>query len=423
MMRILRICSAGLYQGAYTTFFIANNLPSASYDQAAQLYRDHGFMYPAGFQRHMKPLGYEVQDVVADFKPLQDIWWQEYKKNSETPSLSEVFMQQVATWQPDILYFQDLDAIPARIRISLKKQFSFIRIVTGFKGFPPHVFTDYQDFDFLFTPYPAYTPQWKKAGIETHYLPHCFDPGDNEWSRYESFQKEKTHPFVFVGSSGYGNANQQHRYELLRNLLSKTPLEVWGLEQQRNIIKDQIRSVILSFLQNLSTPILENLHRKTLSFPVVASLLRDGVLAKQGKIPVRDWYVGNSSLQKLFPDRYHPPVFGSEYLSIMSDSVTVLNIHTDTAGEAGNIRMFESTGSGACLLVDERPGLDSLFVPGVEIVTFSSDQDCYEKSKELLENPARAREVAEQGHARTMREHTSIQRCQTIASILSSAIG
>lgn len=421
---ILRICSSGLYKKSFSDFFTEHKLSEQSYENALQEYRNYGFMYPSGFKRHMADIGYEVREIVSDVLELQQLWWKQKNKNSQElmPSLQDIFFQQIKEWEPDIVYFQDVDAFSPYIRGSLKKKFPSIKILTGFKGFPPHVFTDYTDFDLLFIPYPAYKEQWDRAGIATHYLPHCFDPGDNAWNHFQEIQKDIAWPCVFIGSSGYGNANQQRRYELLEKLLRTGDLEIWGLEQQRNILRDEVRTALLLLLKHIPTATLQVLRKKTEALSGISMLIRDAVLVQQRKIPVRDWYVGKQALQSLFPNHYHAPIFGSEYMNTMSQALVTLNIHTDMPGESGNIRTFEATGSGSCLLVDERQGLEDLFVSGSEIVTYKSDKDCRDQLHTLLANPSYAREIAQRGHDRAMKDHTSKERCSVIDPILRSML-
>ena len=421
---ILRICTSGLYKKSFSDFFNEHQLSEKPYEETLQEYRDHGFMYPSGFKRHMTHAGYEVREIVSDSSELQHLWWRQQKNNTQEniPSLQDIFFQQLQAWQPDIVYFQDVDAFSPYILSSLKKKFPSIKILTGFKGFPPHVFSDYTHFDLLFIPYPAYQKEWNDAGIATHHLPHCFDPGDAQWGKFQEIQKEITWPCVFIGSSGYGNANQQHRYELLEKLLRRGDLEIWGLEQHRNIARDEVRTALLSLLQHIPKDSLKLLRKKTEALRGVSLLMRDALLVQEGKIPVRDWYVGKRTLQSLFPKKYHAPIFGSEYIDTMSRSLVTLNIHTDMPGESGNIRMFEATGSGSCLLVDERQGLENLFVAGSEIVTYKNDKDCDEQLQRLIEHPEEARKIAQRGHDRTMNDHTSKQRCEVIGSVLRSML-
>lgn len=62
---------------------------------------------------------------------------------------------------------------------------------------------------------------------------------------------------------------------------------------------------------------------------------------------------GAPSLRDLYPESIRPPAFGLEMYNLLKNSLITFNLHTDfTYGSVGNIRMFEATGMGACLLTD-----------------------------------------------------------------------
>ena len=50
------------------------------------------------------------------------------------------------------------------------------------------------------------------------------------------------------------------------------------------------------------------------------------------------------------------------------------------------MRLFEATGAGACLITDRKVNLPAMFEPDVEVVTYSSVEECSEKVRYLLES-------------------------------------
>jgi len=71
-----------------------------------------------------------------------------------------------------------------------------------------------------------------------------------------------------------------------------------------------------------------------------------------------------------------PGVFGSHRsgagdVPVLKGSKVVLNIHADSSPRfASNMRLFETTGMGACLLTDGRKNLTELFEPGIEVAEY-----------------------------------------------------
>src|SRR5262249_9046480 len=87
----------------------------------------------------------------------------------------------------------------------------------------------------------------------------------------------------------------------------------------------------------------------------------------------------------LLRGRLRPAVYGLEMFRTLRDAEVTLNIHADTSPRyASNMRLFEATGVGSCLLTDSRENLGELFDPETEIVTYRSAGECLEKIDWLL---------------------------------------
>lgn len=71
-----------------------------------------------------------------------------------------------------------------------------------------------------------------------------------------------------------------------------------------------------------------------------------------------------------------------------------------------NLKPYEITASGACLLCDRRVGFGEAFIEGVEAEAFATPGEALGKAKALLADPGRMRSMGEAGRARTLRDHT-----------------
>jgi spore maturation protein CgeB len=108
---------------------------------------------------------------------------------------------------------------------------------------------------------------------------------------------------------------------------------------------------------------------------------------------------------------------------ILCDSKMTLNIHADSSPQfASNMRLFETTGVGTCLITDWKENLPELFVPDKEVVTYRNAQECAEKMKWLLDHPQERAEIAAAGMARTLREHTFMHRAVELDRIIRTAL-
>jgi hypothetical protein len=97
----------------------------------------------------------------------------------------------------------------------------------------------------------------------------------------------------------------------------------------------------------------------------------------------------------------------------------VLNAEFDRAGgSAGNMRFFEATGVGSCLLTEHQANVDRYFVPGKEIQTFKGADDCVAKLHHLLDHPEKLDAMAEAGQQRCLTEHESAVRIRALLALL-----
>jgi spore maturation protein CgeB len=87
-------------------------------------------------------------------------------------------------------------------------------------------------------------------------------------------------------------------------------------------------------------------------------------------------------------------------------------------GSVGNMRMYETTGMGTCLLTDSGDNMADLFEPDREVVTYSSIDECIEKSRYLLDHEDVRRKIALAGQQRTLRDHTMSNRSLQVDSMI-----
>jgi len=104
---------------------------------------------------------------------------------------------------------------------------------------------------------------------------------------------------------------------------------------------------------------------------------------------------------------YQYPVYGIDYYKKLSESRVGLNIHIDISENySGNIRMFETTGVGTCLLTDDKMTNNNLFNEGKEILIFRSKEQLLEKLKEFMQKKHEITKIAKAGQSRTLQEYT-----------------
>lgn len=112
-------------------------------------------------------------------------------------------------------------------------------------------------------------------------------------------------------------------------------------------------------------------------------------------------------------------VWGLELYRILSSSWMTFNSHIDIAGEyANNMRLFEATGTGTCLLTDWKKNIGEFFEADKEIVTYRSAGELVEKARSLLSRREECRKIGEAGQDRTLRFHGYDERIRELCGIL-----
>jgi spore maturation protein CgeB len=117
-------------------------------------------------------------------------------------------------------------------------------------------------------------------------------------------------------------------------------------------------------------------------------------------------------------------VYGLDMYQAIADSKGVLNVHADAStGFASNMRLFETTGAGGCLLTDWKENLRELFEPDREILTYRSIEECAEKAAWLVAHPADAEAIGRAARARACKDHSFTRRAEELHKYIRSALG
>lgn len=118
---------------------------------------------------------------------------------------------------------------------------------------------------------------------------------------------------------------------------------------------------------------------------------------------------------------YQGEVWGADMYRVLQRSRITLNSHIDLAGnEAGNVRLFESTGVGTFLLTDHKDNLHTLFEPDREVAVWHSIGDCLAKIERLLRDDSSRASIAGAGQVKTLSTHTYRNRAEEILRLVAN---
>src|SRR5262249_18735062 len=111
--------------------------------------------------------------------------------------------------------------------------------------------------------------------------------------------------------------------------------------------------------------------------------------------------------------------WGLAMYQLLQRSKITLNHHINMAESyANNMRLYEATGVGTCLVTDWKPNLGEMFEPGKEVAAYRSPQECRDLINYYLAHDAEREALARAGQQRTLRDHTYERRMQELVELV-----
>ncbi len=397
----MRLLKLGIYHPTYLREFYARRpaLKTETYAvQHAALIKDC-FGSSDFWTNALNSSGYETGDLIANADFLQKAWAQENDTafNYEN-RLFEIAAAQIKHFRPDILLIADYSTFTAEFIGSIRRDCSSVRLVLGWCGAPYTDLSVMREWDIALSCVPEMVAEFKRGGIKSFHVNHAFAP------RILDEIDLKSKPdvdFAFIGSILKQSSFHIERERLLIRLIENTNLQIWS------DIKPETNSPRHNF----------SIRKAARLIAATPERLVKKLSAMRRNLPPDD------AVNENIISRAHAPVFGLEMFQKLRDSRVVFNQHIDISPvSASNMRIFETTGVGACLLTDWKQNLAELFEPDVEVLTYRTAEECAEKAKYILENENLRRQIAEAGQRRTLREHNFENRAARIDEIIRGAL-
>jgi spore maturation protein CgeB len=353
------------------------NVAELSYEQLYNRLTAARFAENDHHARHMRSLGHVAENCFLSLEPLQRRWAAEHGVNFRDKQwLADIAVEQVRAFQPDVLFLDDLYVLDRPLRTRLRRACQNRPLVLGWRAAPTDDYEGFDDLDLVLTSIRSMAESFRRAGTNAAQLHHGF-----EASILEEFLPPPIRDIDFSFAGGLSNLHPE-RAAMVTTLLARTPLQIWGANPDVRL-KDRVRY----FAGKVGLPLAAKYQMRTLPLA--------------------------------YPGRIHPAAFGLDYYDVLARSKIVFNRHIGCAGnDASNMRMFEATGMGACLLTDNKRNLRDLFEPGVEVVTYENIDDAIEKVEYLLAHDREREAIAKAGQRRTLQDHSFEKRVQTLAGII-----
>ena len=369
------------------------------------------------FIKHLPKQGVEVVQFWINHEQAQKSWAKEFKiKYNEKSWFLEILEAQILKESPDVVYNTTLTVIPYSFIKRVKQKLNRKVFWICYYGVPRKgEFRNFEEYDFYLTGFDLFEEQLRQAKEPFAFFAHYYD--DQAKINEIQFNDRKI-PFSFLGTLIYKSHTDlgNYRRRIVEALLEQGHLQCWSDLPSENYTKDAykvFRARLLFELYNFINCLPHKLHLFK-NLPFIKG-------AKNWNVSPKPEHFINPRLKKVV----NPPRFGFGLYEFLQDSKITLNIHAQVYPSvgppvftAGNIRLFEATGSKCCLLTDYISGIERYFEPEQEIVTFSSKEEAIEKSNFLLNNPKVARSIAEKGHEKTLYHHSSTVRAGQFVEIL-----
>lgn len=365
-------------------------------EQQAAFTHDH-FGWGKAYTQALRGVGYDAMEFVADIAPLQHAWGLEHGLRApEKMSAARLVLEQVKWFRPDILQFELNDGA---LLDEIRRQVPGIKLVLGWEGSALSTGSAWRAMDVVLSCATEGVTALRAAGVRSEHMNHAFDPEVN--ARLAATRR--LIPMSFIGSIIRRNQFHVERDRVLAALVPGSPIEIYS--PSINLGAREYAKIGAASAAFIGLKVL-----KTIGVGVSPRVTR---IASRPRLPI------NPALRK----HLRPAAFGLDYFQIMRDSAITLNIHADSSPtHASNIRLFEGTGVGSCLLTDKKNNLAGLFDLNTEIVPYDGAEDCAEKAQWLLDNPKRRMEIAARGQRRTLRHHTFPYRAKQIDAIIRAAL-
>jgi len=381
----------------YRTYpFIKNS----SYNEISIKLLEDSTEFVASYTRTFNRMGVEANCIITNDHFLNNKWKSENNCNSRIGK--ELIFEQIKKISPDVLWIDYLGYIDYDWIQKIRNEIKSVKLVMAYHCAPsnPTIIRKLQGVDFLITCTPGIRCDFEKYGIKSYLVYHGFDT--EILTKLSNSEANKSSNFIFSGSLFLGIDSQGGRLELIEKILSENiDLKLYvNLEKECKI---RAKQSIYFFNQILKKFRINNFTKR---FPIF----------EDGETLIKNY-------SKTLKQKKREPVFGLEMYNLLKNSNITLNVHGDGAKNfAGNMRLFEATGVGSCLLTDKKDNLHELFDINNEIVVYDGIDDCIEKIRWLLNNDEKRKQIALAGQHRTLKTHTVEDRCKRILEIINDEL-
>ncbi|PIR60659.1 MAG: hypothetical protein COU67_00855 [Candidatus Pacebacteria bacterium CG10_big_fil_rev_8_21_14_0_10_44_54] len=400
-MKILKISS--FYPRYLDDFYFKNpNLRKVPFSKQQEKLNYDAFGWADFWPHALGGSEYEMTEITANNRHAQLAWARENNLNLDDKNwYVEILRAQARKINPDLLFFEDRNISRDTIE-SVKSVCPNLRHTTAWCGTHYKHISEFDEFDSVIGCIPDVNQDLQKKGARVFHLSHAFDTRILERVPMTG----KKHNLSFVGQILDSKGMHGTRSKYLETLASNTDIEIFS-PQLLTGIKSVAKVSAHKALYGLAGIVKKN-HS-------VSEMVRGSDIGKK----ILELEEPPAAISKRLRSHMRPAVFGLEMFSTMRNSNISFNIHIEASkNSASNMRLFEATGMGSCLLTDNKKNLSEFFKENVEVMTYDSQEDCLEKISWLQKNQSVREKIAKKGQEKTVTNHTFSERVKDFVKIL-----
>lgn len=340
-----------------------------SYEKQTQQFYDKFYWPGNSIEKELKKIGYEcistlfAYDYMCNISALDKIWAKENnQKYFENRPLINL-IERIGFYNPEILYLQAGWMFEDHVYELIKKKAPKIKLICISCGtkLTEEQLNNSKNADIVFTISEPLKENFTKIGIPAFNIPHAFD----------------------------------------KDILKMLP--------KKEIINKGAFFGSIEKIQNHGTPCHLNRHNILNYLCTESSIL--------------DVYTPQYENFKSY-NNFYPGYFGIDMYKNYNNYLVGLNSHSEYAQNiSANIKLYETTGIGVCLLTDKTKDIHKIFDIDKEIMVYNSKEEALDKLKYLIKNPQVALSIAKKGQKRTLTQYTYSNQVLKIDKILKQHLG
>lgn len=374
MIRVLKVTTISK---KYLRFFHERHpeVTGMTYENHLRAFENDSYAEVGLWKLNLERLGsYVVLDCYIDYGLLQRKWMEANGIAVPGDGLKGILEAQIEFFKPDIVFEDDAAYLNPAWREELRRKFPCIKHFVAWDGYIRSDIARFRGCRLIFTCVEVIRNRYLEQGFECAVLPFGFEP-----DILSRISEKHSYDATFVGNI----IPEIHRYRMtvLYELFRTCQLEVW----------------------------ISNFSDKLRDWKKRINYYRQSEIFNWGKI-------------REFERASRGEAYGLEMYGILHSSRVTCNIHGDGVDQAGNMRLIEACGSGACLLCDDKPNISEYFIPDEEIVTFKSVSEARSKVQFLLANERERARIAKNAQEKVFREFSFLKRVSRFDEFLQARL-